>query len=514
MAAGKGLRVLGGWHWRNGLEGTMRSIRLMGCGTAALAMAMALALHATALAGQEPAATLPRGLHPVTVVPGLAAPPGTPAAPGRPAALVPAADPDAVDGVTVAPAAQSEPGEPGEPVAAEPVQHEAIPALRTPESEVPALAAPAAEPPVDLPPHPELAPLTAMLDQLHGIRQAGGFVPVPAGRTLRPGDRDPAVAALARRLHQSGDLAALPAGPEAYDDVLVAAVRRFQARHGLEADGVVGPRSFAALNETAESLIGRLRVNLARLETARRVGPGRHVVVNLPAYTLTAYRDGAPVLQMPVVVGRPRRATPTMNDTITHLIVNPTWTVPGSILRQDVARHMATDPWSYLATHDLRVVEADGYAGMPIGPDSFDWQAVAAGAVRPILRMPPGPGNPLGRLRFHLTNGQAIYLHDTNERSLFARAGRAFSSGCVRVGDPTALAEFVAEGSPQIWRGWAADPEWRTRWLVLAEPVPVDLVYRTAWVDEAGTLQIRADIYGRDARELRRLPALVVATAE
>ncbi len=375
-------------------------------------------------------------------------------------------------------------------------------------SAVPGLAVGGA---LDPAPRLDLAPLgpaalsTAGLERaiadLQAVASAGGFVRVPNGETLEPGDRHAAVSALARRLAQSGDLTAGEAAerrdPERYDPVLAAAVRRFQARHGLAVDGVVGPNTLARLNESAESLIARATVNMARQAAAPSLPMSRHIVVNVPAFELRAYRQGRPVLTMKVVVGRTSRATPEMSAPMTHLVVNPSWTVPAGILRKDVARHMLEDT-GYLASHALRLIGGD--AGRD--PLALDWQAIREGRQHVALRQGPGPTNPLGRFRFQLQNDLAIYLHDTSDPHLFARAERTFSSGCVRVERPWDLAEFVAEGVAEPWRDWARSSAWRTRWVPLPEPIPVRLEYRTVWVDEDGVLQVRKDVYGRDRRDL------------
>lgn len=360
--------------------------------------------------------------------------------------------------------------------------------------------------PATLPADDQRQGLLAALDGLRGIARAGGFVRVPDGTVLRPGDRSPAIPLLAERLRQSGDLLGQPEiDPTLYGGAVELAVRRFQARHGLEVDGIVGANSFTALNESVESLIDRLRVNLARLDAMPRPGAGRHLVVNLPAYELTAYRDGQPVFTMDVVVGRASRPTPELSSPITHLVVNPTWTVPRNILRRDVAPSVLGDP-DYIANRNMRVLAVDGEETAQSVPESIDWEAVRSGQTHVTVRQAPGPANPLGRYRFHMHNNQSIYLHDTNERHLLYRSQRAYSSGCVRVEDATRLAAFVAEGVSEPWQSWAEDPAWQTRWVRLPAPVEVDLIYRTAWVDAAGVLQVRADLYGRDRHDRLSLP--------
>ncbi|HET8727175.1 MAG TPA: L,D-transpeptidase family protein, partial [Alphaproteobacteria bacterium] len=353
--------------------------------------------------------------------------------------------------------------------------------------------------------------LEGKINELRRLELSGGFVHVPDAETLRPGDRSPAVPRLAARLRQSGDLPAdalVPLDPEFFDQALARAVESFQRRHGLDADGVVGRRTFAALNEPVADLIARATINLARLLDQPTPGPGAHIIVNVPDYRLVAYRDGVPVLEMPVIVGRSGRATPIFSSPITHMVVNPTWTVPPGILRYDIARRMLDDP-DYMMRMGMTLIDSDqDEGGAGLDPGLVDWDAVRNGYRGIGVRQPAGPDNPLGRFRFHMDNDKAIYLHDTNEPELFSEARRAISSGCVRVADPFALAAFVADGADGRWQRWATDTAWQTRWIKLARPIPVDLIYRTVWVDETGVLQVREDIYGRD-----RMPAPRIAGA-
>lgn len=340
--------------------------------------------------------------------------------------------------------------------------------------------------------------LEGALTALQAVEAAGGYITVPDGPTLRLGDEGAAVALLDQRLRQSGDLQADRPDPLVFDDVLDEAVKLFQRRHGLEEDGIVGPRTMAQINESVADLVRRIQVNLQRLDDMPDQWLGRRIVVNLPGFSLTAYRDGLPELEMKVIVGRESRATPEMTSPITQLVINPTWTVPPTIMRQDIAPHMLSDP-GYLLRRGLSVVSG----GPPdYGGAFIDWAAVRAGYRSVGLRQAAGPGNPLGRIKFHMQNEDMIYLHDTNERHLFSRARRSVSSGCVRVADPLALAHFVAEGVTEPWERWMADPAWRTQWVTLPEPVYVSLVYHTVWVDEDGVLQVREDIYGHDRTDM------------
>lgn len=285
--------------------------------------------------------------------------------------------------------------------------------------------------------------------RLHARRGIGHAA---TGRTRRP-DR-----ALDERLRQSGDLTAARADPAFFDPVLETAVRRFQTRHGLDADGLVGRRTLAQLNETPHGLAERVRVNLDRAATALPIPLGRFIVVNVPGFTLTAYRDGERLLHMPVIVGRPDRPTPLFQARVTNLVVNPDWTVPPEILRKDVARRMLDRDLEYLMEHGFRLVTAD--SSQLLGFDAANWFDIAAGRRALRLVQPPGPSNPLGRIKFLMPNPDSIYLHGTNEPKRFESPERALSSGCIRVADPVGLAAFVTASADPIWRDWIEDPAW------------------------------------------------------
>ncbi|MFP5306668.1 MAG: murein L,D-transpeptidase, partial [Gammaproteobacteria bacterium] len=344
----------------------------------------------------------------------------------------------------------------------------------------------------------------------------GGWRPVRIDGALRPGDRHDAVPALRARLAASGDLPArdeepVPAdGPAAsasplYDPHTVAAVKRFQHRHGLEVDGIVGDAVRAALNVPAEQRLQQIDWNLERLRWLPREPGRRYVMVNLAGFRLQAFdADGERALQMPVIVGKAQHATPAFADSIEYLRLNPYWNVPESIVVNEIAPKQRENP-NYLREKNMEIVAG---GGATIDPASLDWARYASGADFPHrLRQRPGPQNALGRIKFMFPNRHAIYLHDTPADHLFDEAQRTFSHGCIRVEKPLALADWLLAGSPD-WDGErvrdAIDAGDRSR-IELPEPVPVYLYYLTAWVDEgSGRLHFREDIYDRD-RELAAL---------
>jgi murein L,D-transpeptidase YcbB/YkuD len=341
--------------------------------------------------------------------------------------------------------------------------------------------------------------LRAAYARLNALAARGGWAPVPAGPTLKPGASDPRVLALRTRLIADGDLAGAAApDPLSYDAALEAAVKAFQARHGLDTDGSVGPGTLAALNVPIDARIRTLRVNLERGRWLLNDLEPTFVVVNVAGYRVNYIRDGQLVWSARAQVGKAYRATPIFRSRLTYLVLNPTWTVPPSILENDILPAQRRDP-STLARKGLEVIDAQGRR---VPESSVDWANATPRNFRYMLRQPPGPDNALGRVKFMFPNSYSVYLHDTPSRNLFEKSDRAFSSGCIRVEDPLRLAELLLQGQ-RPWNRVAIDSviqAGKTRNVTLAHAIPVLLSYWTAWVDRDGTLQLRPDIYGRDMK--------------
>jgi len=335
----------------------------------------------------------------------------------------------------------------------------------------------------------------AAIARYRTILAAGGWPSLPAGETVEPGDIAPHLDVLRRRLRITGDLTTTSAGGERYDAALVTAVERFQARHGLAVDGVLGPATRRALNVSARARLAQLERTAAEVERlAPRLGE-RYVMVNLPAFELRYIRGGAVHHRADVVVGSVADPTPAFADAIEYLTFNPYWHVPASIAREELVFDFKEDA-AGMAARGFQLIDSSGGVA---DPTAVDWASVEPAALPFRVRQGPGAGNALGRVKFMFPNDHAIYLHDTPSRHLFERASRAFSHGCIRVRDPMTLAERLLETD-----GWArADIErWvaagKTRRVSLTRPVPVHLVYLTAWSDADGRVQFRRDVYGRE----------------
>ena len=321
---------------------------------------------------------------------------------------------------------------------------------------------------------------------------------------VRPGDRYRPASALYARLARLGDL---PAGappltaPAVYEAVLVDAVRRFQARHGLQPDGIIGPRTEAALRVPPARRVRQIALALERLRHLPPIARGRVLVVNIPMFELWGLEDidRAPSFQARVIVGRARRwQTPMLVASMRAVEFRPYWNVPASIARREILPALEDDE-EYLVRHDMEIVSGPGDDARVVPPTAENLRRVRQGALR--LRQRPGPANPVGLVKFVFPSDYAVALHGTPETSLFAWARRDFSHGCVRVENALALAEWVLTEQP----GWTRDllpasPEGNPVRVALARPIRVVFAYLTAVVMADGTVRFADDIYGHDAR--------------
>lgn len=363
-----------------------------------------------------------------------------------------------------------------------------------------------------LPEAPAYAALERGLRRLRRTAAAGGWPPVPDGPALEPLAQSDRVPALAARLAAAGDLtpAAARSSGEVYGPELFDAVQRFQRRHGLEPDGVVGRRTLAALQVPVEARIDQVLANLERWRWLPRDPGSRHLEVNIAGFELRAVEDGRTALAMRVIVGTSYTRTPVFSEELSYLVINPYWNVPASIARKEILPKVQADP-GYLARQRMRVFTGSGPGAAEVDPATVDWEALPAADFPYLLRQEPGAGNSLGRIKFMLPNPYNVYLHDTPDRGLFARPQRSLSHGCIRVERPVELAAYLLRDDPE-WtveriRELIASGAQRT--VTLEAPVPVHVVYRTAWVDEEGVLHLREDVYDRDRAvidALRRAP--------
>jgi murein L,D-transpeptidase YcbB/YkuD len=323
---------------------------------------------------------------------------------------------------------------------------------------------------------------------------------VPADLKLKPGQRHPHAAAVAKRLGASGDYSGTidDQNPE-YGPDLQEAVKRFQRRHGLEPDAVVGRAVVAQMNVPVEARVAEIALNLERWRWLPRELGDRHILVNIPEYRLEVWEGAEVPLTMRVVVGKKDTPTPIFADDMTHVVFSPYWNVPPDIVKNETVPSALRDP-AFLQRTNMEVLDKSGKI---VDASSIDLEDV--GEYR--FRQRPGSSNSLGLVKFMFPNQFNVYLHDTPADSLFARATRSFSHGCVRVEQPEQLAQYVLRDQPdwtaaRISEAMQAGTE---KHVKLKEPLPVYLGYWTARVSADGIVQFRDDLYGIDARQQRLL---------
>lgn len=371
------------------------------------------------------------------------------------------------------------------------------------------------------PPDEDYWRLVAAVPGQRKIAAQGPWPVLPDGPSLHPGERDPRVSIVRRQLYRLGDYPRLPAKPsDVYDADLVRAVRRFQERHGIGADGVVGKKTVEALNVSPQNRLFQILANLERRRWLPRTWGERYLVVNTADYSLTAYEHGAGVLKMRVIVGGSATSTPVFSEVMRFVELNPYWNVPRSIAAEELLPKIRRDP-SYLERHHYELLASSGDKAVRVDPRSVDWQQVRPDNFPGRLRQVPGPWNALGRIKFVLPNRFNVYLHDTPERHLFQRPHRALSHGCIRLEKPLDLALFVLQDEPK-WTRESLErliASGKHHMIPLVKPCTVHLLYITAWAAEDGTVHFRQDIYDRDkllvgALRLEKFAAETTSTAQ
>jgi murein L,D-transpeptidase YcbB/YkuD len=346
---------------------------------------------------------------------------------------------------------------------------------------------------------PVFAPQT--IDYVHqaiaeyqNIVAAGGWPVVPADKKLKIGISSPTIAVLRKRLMISGDMQTSAGLSLQFDSYVDAAVKRFQRRHGLPADGVLGRYSFAALNVPADIRLGQLQTNLVRLKSMSGFLGDRYVMVNIPAAQIEAVELNQVAQRHTAIVGRISRQTPILNSKIYELNLNPYWTAPKSIILKDIIPIMRKDP-SYLTDNKILLFDKDN---QQVDPAQVDWSTEEAVNYR--FRQEPGRINAMGSVKINFPNPHAVYMHDTPQKGLFNKLMRFDSSGCVRVKNVRDLLVWLARETPGGSRAEIEniiDSGDRTD-LKLEVAVPVYFTYISAWSTDDGVTQFRDDIYQRD----------------
>ncbi|MFB2732955.1 L,D-transpeptidase family protein [Shewanella mangrovisoli] len=328
-----------------------------------------------------------------------------------------------------------------------------------------------------------------------------GSEPVIKQDTISPDATTPAGA-----VAQSKQVATVN-NPLRYDDALVSAIKAFQTLHGLQADGVIGKQTLYWLNQSPYARAQLLAKNTLRQQIFTRTLPASYLVINIPAFELHFVEAGKVILNSKVIVGKASRPTPLLSSHISSVVLNPQWRVPRTIVRRDILPHIRQDG-HYLQDRGFDVYD---YDGTRVEHSPQEWQELASSHFPYRLVQRPGAKNALGRYKFHFDNSFSVYLHGTSEPSLFKKTDRALSSGCIRVEKVEELARWFQTHLVKDTRLWdkLAPNTTQSQWFALSDTMPVYTVYWTAWLDDAGQIQYRNDIYQLEAEFTQAVPAAI-----
>lgn len=336
--------------------------------------------------------------------------------------------------------------------------------------------------------------LKAKLAEYRAIDKAGGFPEIPTGETLKPNMEDTRLDVLREALIMMGDLDEGAHSGDVYNGALVDAVTRFQYRHGIEQDGVIGPATLAEFNTPIDNRIETLELNMERRRWMPPTFGEFYVFINLADQFLKVVKGKKTIHEALLVVGKPYHRTPVFSETMKYVVFNPYWKVPYSIATKEYLPKLKTDP-GVLDRQNIRVLSGNSI----ISPYSVDWASYSRKNFPFRLRQDPGPKNALGRIKFMFPNKHAVYVHDTPSKSLFSKAHRVFSHGCMRVQNPEQLAEVLL--GEQGWSKVKVQGNFATqerKVVKLKEEIPVHITYLTSFVNKDMSAHFRKDVYNRD----------------
>jgi murein L,D-transpeptidase YcbB/YkuD len=318
-------------------------------------------------------------------------------------------------------------------------------------------------------------------------------------RLLHKGSNNQTVLLLRERLQATRDLPLVMPNTTKFDKALEVAVKLFQWRHGLKADGVVGAGTRAALNVSPEVRVQQIRTNMQRWAQLSNQLQGRYVLVNIPEFQLHLIDDDSEVLTMKVIVGKPTRQTPELTSHITRIVFNPKWNVPAMIAKNDIVPKVIENP-AYLNSEGIRIFNSDQSDSYELSRSDIDWEDARANGFPYNFRQDPGAKNALGLVKFEFQNTHDVYMHDTPAKNLFASDVRDFSSGCIRLEKPFALVDYLTLHDDRIDAEKIQDTlaSQKTTYFRVDNPLPIVVAYLTAWVDDKGYTHFADDIYHLD----------------
>ncbi|MCP4184769.1 MAG: L,D-transpeptidase family protein [Hyphomicrobiales bacterium] len=341
---------------------------------------------------------------------------------------------------------------------------------------------------------PRYERLRVALENYKTIAAKGSWTVVEKGKVLKPGMSDSRITAIRQRMIEDESLSSDAREGEVYDDALVEAVKKFQIRHGLDDDGVVGPQTLAEMNVSIKQRISTIKVNLERRRWMQNSYGRYYIFSNLADQIIKLVRDEKNLHFELIQVGQPYHRTPVFSDVMEYIEINPYWNVPYSIATKEYLPKLKSNPGA-LVSQRIQVLAN----GKIVSPFSTPWHSFSRGHFPVRLRQDSGPKNALGRVKFMFPNKFNVYIHDTPSKSKFNKVSRYFSHGCLRLRDPLTLAEKIL--GKQGWSRKKIEATVRSgkRTIVkLKEKIPVHVTYLTAWVNKDNSVHFRQDIYGRD----------------
>jgi L,D-transpeptidase YcbB len=326
---------------------------------------------------------------------------------------------------------------------------------------------------------------------------------------IKPNDKNAAIPSIRRRLALA-ELeevnitvdSCLQTDSLLYDQALFISIKNFQNKHGLEPDGIIGEKTVRFLNQSVKEKADIIALNMERIKWQPDTYGDNYVIVNIPEYKLRLYQNQKKEFEMKVIVGSPDKPTPVFRDALEYIVFSPTWTVPTSILKEEVIPHLVRDSLHYADKNYLFYKNET-----MIDPSTEAWSSENVNPYQYRVVQQPGPDNALGLVKFIMPNHMNVYLHDTPNHSLFSKSYRALSHGCIRLSEPAKFAELLLKNQ-KGWDAEAIDTAMHSvdpYTLLLKKHCEVQLEYRTAWVDENGEVNFREDIYGHDKTQLKQL---------
>lgn len=356
------------------------------------------------------------------------------------------------------------------------------------------------------PDHIGYAGLKEALHKYRTVSKNGGWPTIPQGETLKKGMVDNhRVPLLIERLLASQHLMRIPDDKYTYTETIEESVKKYQQAHGLEVDGNLGKQTLASLNTSVDELINQVRINMERIRWISQDLGEHYIIVNIADFRMEVYKNNLMTFDQKVIVGKPFRKTPVFSSKMTYMVLNPYWTVPPTILFNDILPELKKNS-AYLATKNIRLFIGQGSNSREVDPTTVDWSALSRNNFPYTLRQDPGAMNALGAVKFMFPNKYNVYIHDTPSKELFNRADRAFSSGCIRLNKPMDFVEYLIKDDPK-WdmdRVKKALEAGKEQTITLGKPLNVHILYLTAW-SQQGTIHFRKDLYSRDEAVLNAL---------